>query len=114
MQRKSTKNTRGANTRERAFQVWIKERRCGYCGAEGPSICDHSKGSTFRHNKKLIGHWLVTPKCVKCDAIKTLGNRKWHNEQTGKTESECWLGIILEYPGHIPEDIIYAIKDWGK
>jgi len=114
MQRKGTKNTRVANTRERAFQGWVKERDCGYCGSEGPCIVDHAFGATLKHNKTLIGHWLVTPKCVRCDAIKTLGNRKWHNEQTGKKESECWLEIISEYPHDVPEDVIDAIKDWGK
>lgn len=114
MQRRATKNTRGRNSYEKSFQGFIKESDCGYCGATGPSIVDHSMGATFKHNKVLVGHWFVTPKCKPCDDIKTQGNRKWHNELTGKTETQCWLDKILEYAGPVPDDVIESIKDWNR
>ena len=114
MQRKATKNTRGPNSDEKAFQRWVKEHDCCYCPAPGPSIVDHANGATLKHNKVLVGHWLVTAKCLSCDTIKTQGNRNWHNEKLGKTESEAWLELALEYTKPIPEEVICAIENWGK
>lgn len=114
MQRKSSKNTRGPNAKERDFQRWVKEHGCCYCGNPGPSIFDHSRGSCFKHNKVLIGHYFGTAKCYECDSVKTQGNHKWHFEKLGITESAAWLDIIKEYPVVIPEDVILSITDWGR
>ena len=118
VQRKATKTTRAANSLEKQFQGWIKGRPCGYCGCCGPSIGDHARGATFKHNKTLIGHFFVTPKCQRCDRYKTLGNHREHYARTGLTESSVWLSeieVFIEETGaDVPEDVIAAIEDFSE
>ena len=94
MRRKATKNTRGPNATEKAFQGWLKEQPCAYCGASGPSIVDHARGSTFKHNRVLIGHLLCTSKCQTCDSYKTSGSHNKHFEMLGEVESDACIRQI--------------------
>lgn len=91
MKRKATKNTRGPNAIEKAFQAWLKEQPCAYCGKTGPSIVDHARGATFKHQRVLIGHAFCTSKCEQCDSYKTYGNHKSHFKMTELTESAAWF-----------------------
>lgn len=110
MQRKATKNTRGPNSDEKYFQGWLKEQDCVWCGCRGPSIVDHCRGSTFKHNKELIGHWFCLPHCVECDTKKTIHGKRLGNE------SEAWKlkHDEYEYKHYIPADVHNSIEDWGK
>ena len=112
MQRKATKNTRGPNADERRFQAWLKEQPCAYCGASGPSIVDHARGSTFKHNKTLIGHWFCTSRCVECDTQKTIHGKRLDNE------SLIWVYQHSEYSSNggnaAPYEVEKAILDWNR
>ncbi len=108
MNRKSTKNTRGPNADEKKFQGFVKEHYCIWCGNDGPSIVDHAKGSCFKHNKVLIGHWFVLPCCVTCDAEKTIRGKRQGNE------SLAWINLIKNYSVAAPDDVYESIKDWDK
>jgi len=94
MQRKATKQTRGPNAQEKRFQSWLKERPCGYCDRSGPSIIDHARGSTFKHQKTLIGHIFCTLRCERCDFQKTTqGRRVVH----GRFESDVCLTELGDF-----------------
>lgn len=112
MQRKPTKNTRGPNAEEKRFQGWLKVQDCVWCGYPGPSIVDHARGATFKHNKVLVGHWFCLPVCVVCDHEKTIGGKRQGNE------SQAWSGVELEYQFETgmtaPDDVATAIEDWNK
>tara|TARA_R110000765_G_scaffold293584_1_gene388969 strand:+ start:27 stop:371 length:345 start_codon:yes stop_codon:yes gene_type:complete len=114
VQRKPSKNRngRGPNAAEKAFQGWLKERSCAWCGNDGPSIVDHCKGSTFGHNKVHIGHWFCVPQCVECDTEKTIHGKRQGNE------SQAWLKMAFHYSYDrgvaVPYDVEMAIKDWNK
>lgn len=115
MQRKATKNTRGPNSDEKAYQAWLKEQPCVNCGAPGPSIVDHCEGSTFRNLKVLIGHWFCICLCPACDEIKTIGNHKRQYEEFGMTNPEMWVKLIKNYPGNPPPfDVVKAITLWRR
>lgn len=114
MQRKATKKTRGANSAEKEFQRWLKNLPCVACGRPGPSICDHMYGSTFRHNKILIGHWACLPYCQKCDSVKTIKGRRAHNVTFGITQAGLFKLWHNFYGYPIPEEVVNAIIDWGR
>lgn len=114
MQRKATKKTRGPNSAEKEFQHWLKNLPCVVCGRPGPSICDHMYGSTFRHNKILIGHWACLPYCQKCDSVKTIKGRKAHNVTFGITQAGLFKLWHNFYGYPIPEEVVNAIIDWGR
>jgi hypothetical protein len=111
MQRKPTKNTRGPNAQEKRFQGWVKEQSCCWCGNDGPSIVDHVKGATFKHNKELIGHFFCLPNCEVCDHKKTIEGKKLGDY------ADLWQKIHFEYCefglGMAPIDVIKAIDSWG-
>ena len=74
MQRKSTKQSPGANTAERRFIAYTKARACICCKAVDVQV-DHLYGSS---NKKRVGfskmqngHFAIIPLCVICHDIKT-------------------------------------------
>lgn len=112
MQRKPTKNTRGPNADEKKFQGWLKEQPCVWCCNDGPSIVDHCRGATFKHNKVLIGHWFCLPQCVECDTQKTINGKRLGNE------SRNWLFKNAEYKRLVgstaPLDVINSIGSWDK
>ncbi len=111
MQRRPTKNTRGPNSEEKAFQGWIKKQCCIWCGSNSGSIVDHVKGATFKHNKVLIGHWFVLPDREVCDYKKTVEGKK-----LGDYASK-WNLLHGEYQvetgSFAPSDVYMAIHQWG-
>jgi len=114
MQRKPSKNRngRGPNAAEKAFQGWLKEQPCAWCGCDGPSIVDHCKGATFGHNKVHIGHWFCIPQCVECDTQKTIHGKR------GGSESEKWLELNESYfcatQKCAPSEVEWSIWSWDK
>lgn len=110
MQRKPTKNTRGPSALEKRFQAFVKEQPCAWCGNDGPSIVDHVRGATLRHNKHLIGHWFVVPNCQSCDYLKTVEGKKLGDY------SAAWSCVINQFPeaDKIPIVVEAAICDWGS
>lgn len=112
MQRKNTKQSPGANNKERQFHSIIKELPCVVCGADGPSICDHIYGSS----KKLyngpervhVGHYAVIPLCVRCDNVKTQGSRRVFENEFGQPE-HFWIIMIGDYGLDVPENVYEAI-----
>lgn len=123
MQRKATKNTRGPNAEEKRFHRWVKERQaCAACSNLAPTILHHCEGSTFRHNKTLVGHWFVIGLCQVCDDVVTHGSRKRFRLEFGP-QSKLWRRLISEYDLHlkrehepdvVPVDVYNAIMDWGR
>lgn len=112
MQRKATKNTRGPNADEKAFQGWVKHQPCCWCGNESGSIVDHVKGSTFKHNKELIGHWFVLPNCETCDHKKTVEGKKLGDYAV---KWELLQSVYeAETDRNVPIDVWRAIRGWGS
>jgi hypothetical protein len=114
MRRKPTRNTRGPNAYEKRFQGWLKEHACVWCNNPGPSIVDHCRGATFKHNKVLVGHWFCLPQCVTCDTQKTIHGKRLGNE------SKAWAFIANDYEVErmdatsIPDEVFLSIQDWNK
>lgn len=113
MQRRATKNTRGANAQEKAFQGWLKYQPCYWCNSESGSIVDHCKGATFKHNKVLIGHWMCNSNCLICDTQKTIHGKRLGNE------SDAAIDLIDRYEQQLgytvcPGDVRASILDWGR
>ena len=119
MQRKPTNNTRGPNADEKRFQAWCKEQACCVCDNTGPSIVHHCEGSTFKHNKTLVGHWFVIPLCEACDDVITKGNRRAFRDRFGP-QSNLWDSTVVNYQCDkedffiVPLDVFDAIMDWGR
>lgn len=113
MQRKLTGQTRGANAIEGRFIKWCKEQRCCVCCADpAHTEVDHIYGSTYRHNKVLIGHWLVIPLCRTCHQYKTR-SRKFFIEQAGEPLI-LWQGVIKRYGKTPPDQELQAINSLIK
>lgn len=116
MQRKPTRQSRGAHSAEKRFMGFVKQHDCICCGNPAPSICDHALGSSAKKNKVMIGHWFLLPLCQWCDNLKTHGSRRTFMNQFGLM-SDLWLKLIQDYDGPIPLNVIDAIKamrDEGK
>lgn len=116
MQRPSTKQSRGINSAEKRHLVWIKERGiCAACDNCNGVIAHHMYGSSFKHNKVLIGHWAIIGLCQQCDDIVTIGSRKRFTNMYG-AQSELWLKQFNEYPDkdECPQEVIDAITGHGK
>ena len=116
MQRKASGNTRGANADEKRFMAFVKQCDCIACRADGPSIVDHMYGSSFKHNKILVGMWALLPYCPACDEVKTILGRKAHDAMFGETQAEFYREFISDIPAVLlpPMGVIGAIEDWGK
>ena len=114
MKRKATKTTRGPNALEKAFQGWLKEQPCATCNKPGPSIVNHAMGSTYKHNKTLIGHIFCNSLCEFCDSIITLGSRRSFINRFG-LQSDIWrlqaYKFIAQTSSNIPEEVMDAIMD---
>ena len=118
MQRKATRQSRGPNAAEKRHMAWIKERNV--CMTDNRVnglgvIAHHCEGATFKHNKIQVGHWFVIGLCETCDGFITQGSRKGFRERFG-AQSELWLKQLEEYPHkhECPEEVIEAVKAWGK
>jgi hypothetical protein len=116
MNRKSSKNTRGPNQDEKDFQWWLKNQRCIVSGQDGVSV-HHCKGSTFKHNKVLVGHWF----CIPLSYDEHQGPNGYHSgskpwiERNG-AQSELWARMAFRYPKQdkIPDDVKAAIIDYSN
>jgi len=114
MQRKATKrSTRAANADEKRFMKWVAQQPCIISG-NYPVIVDHCYGSSFIHQKVLIGHWALLPLSPEVDAVKTRGNHQYYKDMFGETQSESWFKLIQNYPEPIPQEVIDSVMDWGK
>ena len=113
MNRKPTKKTRGPNSEERGFAGWVAEQDCCCCHKLGPSIVQHCYGSTFRHNKILIGYWFLIPLCQECDSIDTLGSHKAFRLRFGP-QSMLWAKLVEKSPYEPPYEVEQAIEDWNR
>ena len=115
MQRKRTKNTRGPTPLEREFQGWLKLRPCVVTG-RGPVEVHHCKGSTFRHNKTLIGHAFCIPLFRDMHLEYHAGTKAWI-ENYG-TQSAYWEKVhddwFSETGNRMPDDVIEAIRDYSR
>ncbi len=113
MQRKKSKKTRSENAEEKAFRKWVAEQPCIECG-DYPVIVDHCYGSSFKHNKVLIGMWALLPLCEQCDRVKTFGSHNTYREVFGRTQSQAWESLIDKNNYTVPDDVYLAIHDWNK
>ena len=113
MQRPRSKKTRHANAAEKRFHAYTKEADCIVCGQIGPSIVHHCKGSTFKHNKTLIGHMFVIPLCPMCDELPTKHSLARFIQEVGP-QATLWKKHIKNsgHPYHI--DVYVAIEDYEK
>jgi len=77
-------------------------------------------GSTFKHNKVLIGMTALLPYCFHCDSVKTQGSHSYHFEVFGKTQAELFSDLWPRYQVETnqltfpPIEVIQAIEDYGK
>lgn len=102
MQRKVTAQSRGPNAAETRFIKWTKGQRCCVCSADpAHTEVDHLYGSTYKHNKVQIGHWLVIPLCWSCHRIKTLEGRAAFLRLCGCNPLDRWRVMIKRY-GRLP------------
>jgi len=111
MQRKSTKQSRGANRKEKEFIVWTKNRSCAYCGNPGPSRYDHCAGSAAKIKiigSVHIGHYFGVAECSDCAELTH--SKKY---ETFGPHHKIWLSEIEEFPGEIPPEIIIGITEYG-
>ena len=115
MQRSKSKKTRLPNSYEKRFMSWVKEQPCIQCGSSGV-IVDHMYGSTFRHNRTLIGMWALLPLCPICDSVKTNGSHRAYLAAFNETQSESFARLIDSCPIELlpPHDVQLAIKDWNR
>ena len=115
MQRKKSKKTRLANADEKRFMAWVKEQCCIQC-KNNQVIVDHMYGSTFRHNRTLIGMWALLPLCLTCDSVKTNGSHRAYLERFNETQAESFARLLQVCPTELipPLDIVEAIKEWNR
>lgn len=122
MQRKPTKNTRGPNAAEKAFQAWLKDQPCCVTGAHGSTEVHHMYGASFKHKKVLIGHWACIPLCYDYhrgdSGYHTLGQKVWRD--ACGDQAALWDLMVRAYEHNfleeavVPDDVYNAIMDWGK
>ncbi len=114
MNRKPTKNTRGPNAEEKRYRDWVKEdcHHCAACGVYAPLIFHHCMGSTYRHNKVLIGHWFCIGLCNDCDSVVTRQSRRAFRKFFN-LQSILWEKFISNYPrvDKCPDEVRNAIMD---
>lgn len=118
MQRKPTKQSRGANAQERAHIAWIKERGiCAACGGDSGVIAHHCEGATFKvtvdFERVQVGHWFVLGLCQCCDNIVTRQSRAAFRDAFG-AQSALWLKQAEQYPVEIPLNVIQGIAQYGR
>ena len=121
MQRKrnNKKSTRPPVSDEKKFIKLVSEHHCCECGWPAPSIVDHCQGSSFIHNKALIGHWFVLPYCQECDEVKTISGRAAYLKRFGRNQSQAWEQFIENCPTDsparkLPAEVFHAVLDWNR
>ena len=118
MQRRATRQSRGANADEKAFMAWIKERGvCAACGNNSGVYVHHCEGSTYKRKvdgvTEILGHFFVIGLCQQCDDVVTHGSRKSFREKFG-LQSNLWKSIADIYPNEIPERVYRGIMESGR
>ena len=115
MRRKATKTTRGPNEQEKAFQAWLKRQPCAV-GGNGITEVHHCKGSTYKHNKVLIGHWFCIPLSQSAHSAYHNGSKKW--KLMHGLQSNIWVLHMIDYIAETgiepPYDVYDAIVDCGE
>ena len=116
MQRKATKNTRGPSAEEKRFQGWLKEQPCAITGEIGVHV-HHCVGSSYKHNKELIGHWFCIPLSPRAHSEYHAGTKAWR-EKYGP-QSLYWVELLARCTDEIneitcPYQVEAAILDLGK
>lgn len=118
MQRKKG-NQRLANKVEKDFQSWLKDRPCCVSGWTGVSV-HHMYGSSFVHNKVLIGHLACIPLHYDFhqgrNGIHVIGINPWvkiHGSQYSLFEKEAF-DYQKETGVELPCSELMAIMDWGR
>ena len=118
MQRKKG-NKRLANAEEKAFQAWLKNRPCCVSGRHGVEV-HHMYGSSFTHNKILVGHLACIPLHPDFHrgehGIHTIGKNAWvgiHGAQASLFEKQVY-DYGVETGLELPFNEIQAIMDWGR
>ena len=112
MQRKSTKQSRGASPQEREFIVWMKERNCSYCGNPGPSRYDHCAGSSAKikvdFETVIIGHYFGLAECMACAELS-------HKDKylAFGPHHKLWALEIDSYSGVIPDLVKAGVALYG-
>lgn len=113
VQRRATRQSRGAGAAERRFIHAVKQLPCICCNHPGPSIYDHMYGSAKKLYSGLervhVGHYAGIPLCYSCDHIKTHGSRKAFEQAFGRQEN-LWLRLIRTHNLTVPENVIQAIS----
>jgi len=94
MQRKSSKQSRGANSEEKAFQAWLKEQPCAVTGNYGVHV-HHCAGSSYKHNKTLVGHWFCLPLSPDMHAEYHAGTKAF--KQNYGTQAMLWVDLMAKY-----------------
>lgn len=115
MQRKSTKQSRGAHADEKAFMSWCKEQPSIVSGEFGVEVhhCVGSSRKTYVDNERVhIGHWFVVP--LTTDEHKLFHHDKYKFIDQYGEQSELWLRLIENYPGKIPDKVIKGIAEYGR
>lgn len=114
MQRRATKQSRGANAAERRFIAAVKEMSCICCGRPGPSIVDHIWGSSKKLYNGLervhVGHYGVLPLCTQCDSVKTRGSRKAFENKHGR-QADLWVQMVERSGLEVPAGVMAAIYE---
>lgn len=116
MNRKPTRQSRGADSSEKKLMSWIKsEGVCHACGNNNGVYVHHMYGATWKAEKMHLGHLAVIGLCQICDNIITRGSRRAFVEAFG-LQSQLWLKMINSYPlrHEIGDAEIQAIIEYGK
>lgn len=118
MMRKATKQSRGANSTERAYMTWIKQRGiCAACDSHAPVINHHMYGATAKAKVDLItviiGHSAVIGLCLACDNIVTRGSRRKFVDQFGP-QNALWAKQYRESPVRFPPAVVQGIMDYER
>jgi hypothetical protein len=115
MQRKPTRQSRGPNADEKAFQAWLKGR-LGITGGEGLTEVHHCVGSSVKKNKIHIGHWFCIP--LSQSSHWLFHNRKREWKKSFGVQSFLWEIEIINYSNETgrepPNDVYDAILETGK
>ncbi|MEE8289589.1 MAG: hypothetical protein V3R25_09270 [Nitrosomonadaceae bacterium] len=115
MQRPHSKNNPGPTKAERDFQGWVKQQNCCVTGAWGVHV-HHCKGSTFKHNKVLIGHWFCLPLCPEAHQEYHDGSKPW-TVKYGLQSMLC-LNLMCRFEqetgNEVPFYVVESIRSCGK
>ena len=113
MQRKITKQSRGANKDERNHMRWIKERMiCAACDSHAPVINHHMYGATAKIKVDLItvliGHSAVLGLCISCDNLITRRSRRVFSDEFGP-QNKLWERQYSFSPIRFPDEVVRGI-----